>query len=127
MCGLVGIFGGKGDPTERQEIVRRMAGTLVHRGPDGEGYEFTEGCDFGFRRLAIIDVAADSPPYANEDRSIWSMANAEIYNSAEIVPMLEAKGHHLRTHVDTEVIPHLYEEFGVDLVDHLNGMFAFCV
>ena len=127
MCGLVGIFGGKGDPTGRQEIVRRMAGTLVHRGPDGEGYEFTKGCDFGFRRLAIIDVAADSPPYANEDRSIWSMANAEIYNSGEIVPELEAKGHTLRTHVDTEVIPHLYEEYGVDFVDHLNGMFAFCV
>ena len=127
MCGLVGIFGGKGDPTERHEIVRRMASTLVHRGPDGEGYEFTDGIDFGFRRLAIIDVAADSPPYANEDRSIWSMANAEIYNSGEIVPALEARGHTFRTHVDTEVIPHLYEEYGVDLVDHLNGMFAFCV
>ena len=127
MCGLVGIFGGKGDPTERHVIVRRMASSLVHRGPDGEGYEFTEDCDFGFRRLAIIDVAADSPPYANEDRSIWSMANAEIYNSGEIVPDLEARGHRFRTHVDTEVIPHLYEEYGVDLVDHLNGMFAFCV
>ncbi len=127
MCGLVGIFGGKGDPTERHEIVRRMAATLVHRGPDGEGFEFTAGCDFGFRRLAIIDVAADSPPYPNEDRSIWSMANAEIYNSDEIAPRLEARGHTLRTKVDTEVIPHLYEEYGVDLVDHLNGMFAFCV
>jgi asparagine synthase (glutamine-hydrolysing) len=127
MCGLVGIFGGKGDPTERQEIVRRMAATLVHRGPDGEGYAHPDGCDFGFRRLAIIDVAADSPPYANEDHSIWSMANAEIYNSGEIVPELIARGHSLRTNVDTEVIPHLYEEYGVDLVDHLNGMFAFCV
>jgi len=127
MCGLVGIFGGKDDPTERQEIVRRMAATLVHRGPDGEGYAHTDGCDFGFRRLAIIDVAADSPPYANEDRSIWSMANAEIYNSSEIVPELKARGHSLRTNVDTEVIPHLYEEYGVDLVNHLNGMFAFCV
>jgi asparagine synthase (glutamine-hydrolysing) len=127
MCGLVGILGGRDGPAERREIVRRMAGTLVHRGPDGEGYASPDGCDFGFRRLAIIDVAADSPPYANEDRSIWTMANAEIYNSAEIVPMLEARGHRLRTHVDTEVIPHLYEEFGVDLVDHLNGMFAFCV
>jgi asparagine synthase (glutamine-hydrolysing) len=127
MCGLVGILGDKGDPTERGEIVRRMAATLVHRGPDGEGYATTEDCGFGFRRLAIIDVAADSPPYANEDRSIWSMANAEIYNSDEIVPHLEARGHRLKTHVDTEVIPHLYEEYGVDLVDHLNGMFAFCV
>jgi len=127
MCGLVGIFGGKGNPTERQQIVRRMAATLVHRGPDGEGYAHPDGCDFGFRRLAIIDVAADSPPYANEDRSIWSMANAEIYNSGEIVPELIARGHSLRTNVDTEVIPHLYEEYGVDLVDHLNGMFAFCV
>ncbi len=115
---------GRPDRTSRD---RPPASTLVHRGPDGEGYEFPEGCDFGFRRLAIIDVAADSPPYANEDRSIWTMANAEIYNSGEIVPVLEARGHTLRTHVDTEVIPHLYEEYGVDLVDHLNGMFAFCV
>jgi asparagine synthase (glutamine-hydrolysing) len=123
----VGILGGKGDPTGRREIVRKMAATLVHRGPDGQGFAQSEECDFGFRRLAIIDVAADSPPYSNEDRSILSMANAEIYNSDEIVPKLESRGHVLRTHVDTEVIPHLYEEYGVDLVDHLNGMFAFCV
>jgi len=128
MCGLVGVLSPHpGNETERREIVRRMADTLVHRGPDGEGYSFSEGCDFGFRRLAIIDVAADSPPYPNEDRSIWSMANAEIYNYAEIVPMLEARGHTLRTHVDTEAIPHLYEEFGLDLVQHLNGMFAFAI
>jgi asparagine synthase (glutamine-hydrolysing) len=127
MCGLVGILSDRGDEAERREIVRRMAATLIHRGPDGEGYASPAGCDLGFRRLAIIDVAADSPPFPNEDRSIWSMANAEIYNSAEIVPILESRGHRLRTNVDTEVIPHLYEEYGTDLVDHLNGMFAFCV
>jgi len=128
MCGLVGVLSPHpGNETERQEIVRRMADTLVHRGPDGEGYAHPDGCDFGFRRLAIIDVAADSPPYPNEDRSIWSMANAEIYNYAEIVPTLTARGHTLRTHVDTETIPHLYEEYGAELVQHLNGMFAFCV
>lgn len=128
MCGLVGVLSPHpGNETERRSIVRRMADTLVHRGPDGEGYAQPDGCDFGFRRLAIIDVAADSPPYPNEDRSIWSMANAEIYNYDEILPLLEARGHTLRTHVDTEAIPHLYEEYGADLVDHLNGMFAFCV
>jgi asparagine synthase (glutamine-hydrolysing) len=127
MCGLVGILSPNGDEQERRSVVRRMAATLVHRGPDGEGFASRSGCEFGFRRLAIIDVEADSPPFANEDHSVWSMANAEIYNSDDLVAALEAQGHTLRTRVDTEVIPHLYEEHSLDLVKHLNGMFAFAI
>jgi len=127
MCGLVGILSRGGDAGERREIVRRMAGSLVHRGPDGEGFAGRPDCDLGFRRLAIIDVHADSPPYANEDRSVWSMANAEIYNWDDIVADLRSRGHTLKTQVDTEVIPHLYEEVGDRLVDRINGMFALCV
>jgi len=127
VCGLVGILGCKGPDEERRELVHAMADTMVHRGPDGEGYEARADCALGFRRLAIIDVAAESPPFPNEDRSIWSICNGQIYNAPELFESLRAKGHTLRTKTDTEAIPHLYEEYGADLVEHLNGMFAFAV
>ncbi len=127
MCGLVGILGCRGPDEERRELVHAMAETMVHRGPDGEGYVAPEDCALGFRRLAIIDVAAESPPFPNEDRSIWSICNGQIYNAPDLFQFLESKGHTLRTKTDTEAIPHLYEEYGADLVGHLNGMFAFAV
>ncbi len=127
MCGLVGIVGCRESDAERRELVHAMAGTMVHRGPDGEGYEARADCALGFRRLAIIDVAAASPPFPNEDRSIWSICNGQIYNAPDLTEELFRKGHVLRTKTDTEVIPHLYEEHGADLVDKLNGMFAFAV
>ena len=104
-----------------------MAGTMVHRGPDGEGYVARDDCALGFRRLAIIDVTAESPPFPNEDESIWSICNGQIYNAPDLTDELVAKGHTLRTKTDTEVLPHLYEEHGADLVERLNGMFAFAV
>lgn len=127
MCGLVGIIGCQASAGERRELVHAMAGTMVHRGPDGEGYEARADCALGFRRLAIIDVAAESPPFPNEDRSIWSICNGQIYNAPDLSEALVGKGHRLRTKTDTEVIPHLYEEHGADLVEKLNGMFAFAV
>jgi len=127
MCGIAGIVGRADAQGEREAIVQRMAATLAHRGPDGEGTVSAGACCFGFRRLAIIDVGAPAAPFANEDRTVWSVANAEIYNDTELRAGLEAKGHVLRTAVDTEVLPHLYEEHGADLVPHLNGMFAFAV
>jgi asparagine synthase (glutamine-hydrolysing) len=127
MCGLVGIVGCRESDAERRELVHAMAGTMVHRGPDGEGYEARADCALGFRRLAIIDVAAESPPFPNEDRSIWSICNGQIYNAPDLTAELLAKDHQLRTKTDTEVIPHLYEEHGADLVEKLNGMFAFAV
>lgn len=104
-----------------------MTATLTHRGPDGEGHVQLSGCDLGFRRLSIVDLAAPSPPYPNEDESIWSVCNGEIYNGDELREMLAQKGHRFRTGTDTEVIPHLFEEFGVGMVEHLDGMFAFAV
>ena len=104
-----------------------MAETMVHRGPDGEGYAALDDCALGFRRLAIIDVAAQSPPFPNEDKSIWSICNGQIYNAPDLTAELRSKGHTLRTKTDTEVIPHLYEEHGADLVERLNGMFALAV
>ena len=114
------------DPA-RTEIVRRMGGTLAHRGPDGAGAAQLLGCDLAFRRLAIVDLAAPSPPFANEDGTIVSVCNGEIYNGAELADWLTGRGHRLRTHVDTEVLPHLYEEMGDDCVDRLDGMFAFAL
>jgi asparagine synthase (glutamine-hydrolysing) len=127
MCGLVGILGCKGPDEERRELIHMMAATMAHRGPDGEGYVAREDCALGFRRLAIIDVEAESPPFPNEDRSIWTICNGQIYNAPNLTKELIAKGHQLRTETDTEVIPHLYEEYGADLVERLNGMFALAV
>lgn len=104
-----------------------MTACLRHRGPDGEGYVTAGPCSLGFRRLAIVDVQAPSPPFSNEDETVWSVANAEIYNGEELRSGLEAAGHTVATRVDTEVIPHLYEEKGARLVDSLNGMFALAV
>jgi asparagine synthase (glutamine-hydrolysing) len=127
MCGLVGILDAAADPAESATLVRRMAATLAHRGPDGEGFYAGGPCALGFQRLAIVDLAAPSPPFANEDRTVWSAANAEIYNGDELRAELEQRGHIFETRVDTEVIPHLWEEDGADLVAHLNGMFALVV
>ncbi|MCG6947493.1 MAG: asparagine synthase (glutamine-hydrolyzing) [Acidobacteria bacterium] len=127
MCGLVGILGCEGPDEERRQLVHAMAETMVHRGPDGEGYVAREDCALGFRRLAIIDVEAESPPFPNEDRSLWSICNGQIYNAPDLFENLRSKGHTFRTETDTEAIPHLYEEYGADLAEHLNGMFAFAV
>jgi len=104
-----------------------MAATLYHRGPDGAGHAALPGCDLAFRRLAIVDVFAPAAPFSSEDGSIWSVCNGEIYNAGELRARLEASGHEFSTHVDTEVIPHLYEERGADLARDLDGMFAFAV
>jgi asparagine synthase (glutamine-hydrolysing) len=127
MCGLAGTAGHRGVDPERNAIVRRMSATMIHRGPDGEGYAFRDGCALGFRRLAIVDLDATSPPFANESETVWTVCNGEIYNAAELRKRLEARGHRLHTRVDTEVIPHLYEEHGPEMVHHLDGMFAFAV
>jgi asparagine synthase (glutamine-hydrolysing) len=127
MCGIVGVFDFAGENPESSGIVKSMAETIRHRGPDCGGFVQLGRCTFGFQRLSIVDIDAPSPPLPNEDKSVWTMANAEIYNSGEIRPRLEKKGHAFRTDVDTEVIPHLWEELGPDLVQQLNGMFAIAV
>ena len=127
MCGLVGVVDPCASRGELQRTVRRMMATLAHRGPDGEGLCARGPCALGFRRLAIQDLAAPSTPFANESGTVWSVANAEIYNAAELRQWLESRGHRLTTKVDTEVIPHLFEELGADMVRELNGMFALAV
>src|SRR5262245_34273341 len=113
MCGLAGVVGLEGVALpDAEAIARRMAEALTHRGPDGSGAANDGACSFAFRRLAILDLAAPSPPFPNEDRTILTMVNGEIYNAETLTARLLDRGHRLATKVDTEIVPHLYEEHG---------------
>ena len=127
MCGIAGIVGGSADSQVGYDILRRMCQTLVHRGPDEEGLFARSGAALGMRRLRIIDLAGGQQPIFNEDRTAWVVFNGEIYNFLELREDLEARGHRFRTHSDTEVIVHLYEDLGADCVLKLRGMFAFAL
>src|SRR5437763_1522953 len=101
-----------------------MATTLAHRGPDGDGAAIAGHAALGCRRLAIIDVAGGAQPLRNETGDVIAVCNGEIYNRAALRAALEARGHRFRTRSDAEVLPHLYEEHGVDFVNALDGMFG---
>ncbi len=101
--------------------------TLIRRGPDDEGLYLKENIALGHRRLSIIDLATGHQPMFNEDGSIVIVYNGEIYNFQELKTILEKKNHIFRTHSDTEVIIHAYEEYGKDCLEHFNGMFAFAI
>jgi asparagine synthase (glutamine-hydrolysing) len=104
-----------------------MADTIAHRGPDDEGYYISGPVGLGFRRLSIIDLATGHQPLSNEDGTVWIVFNGEIYNYRELRTSLQGKGHVFKTQTDTEVIVHLYEEYGEDCVKKLRGMFAFAI
>jgi asparagine synthase (glutamine-hydrolysing) len=127
MCGIAGKLslepGGRVDAAS----VRRMCRTLAHRGPDDEGVHVDRELGMGMRRLKIIDLATGRQPMANEDGTVWTVFNGEIYNYRELRRSLERAGHRLATTSDTEVIVHLYEDHGEDFVQHLAGMFALAV
>ena len=124
MCGVAGIVStSPPDP----EQVRAMCRLITHRGPDGEGYHTDANAALGMRRLAIIDVVGGGQPVYNEDRTVAAVFNGEIYNFVELREQLITRGHRFATDSDTEVLVHLYEEHGEDLVTHLRGMFAFAI
>ncbi len=127
MCGIAG-FVDRAEPDAGAQL-RRMLGLIVHRGPDGEGthIESALGLAMGMRRLSIIDIEGGTQPIWNEDASIGVVFNGEIYNYVELRRELEGKGHIFRTHSDTEVLVHLYEELGAKMTERLRGMFAFCI
>ena len=125
MCGIYGLVGTPEVGIEAP--LRRMANTLVHRGPDGDGRHVTESAGLGCRRLAIIDVAGGAQPLSSEDGDVVAVCNGEIYNHAALRRGLEARGHRFRTQSDVEVIPHLYQERGPDFVRELDGMFGLAV
>lgn len=105
-----------------------MADMMIHRGPDGEGVWVKENISLAHRRLAIIDLRdVASQPMSNEDGSLWITFNGEIYNFQELRQELEKCGHTFRTHSDTEVIVHAYEEYGRGCLERLRGMFAFAI
>ena len=112
------------DPQEGAATVRRMADSMVHRGPDDEGFYTDPPAFLGFRRLSIIDLAGGHQPLANEDETAWVAFNGEIYNHQSLRAGLEQQGHRYRTRSDTETIVHLYEDEGPLFARKLNGMFA---
>lgn len=133
MCGLCGMVVVDGAPL-REETIRAMCSALSHRGPDGEGVWLRKGSGgerapqvgLGHRRLSVIDLSpAGAQPMTNEGETLWLVFNGEIYNFQELRQGLEARGHRFRSRTDSEVILHLYEEKGEDLLQDLRGMFAF--
>lgn len=127
MCGICGKIDFRGDLVD-EVLIRKMCGILVHRGPDDEGIFVAPHIGLGQRRLSIIDLRRiATPPLANEDGSLRIVFNGEIYNYREERCELAAKGHVFRTDADTEVILHLYEEYGTDCLKRLRGMFAFAL
>ena len=125
MCGICGIV--TTQPLADLQSVRRMNAALIHRGPDGAGEYTSAHLAMALRRLSIIDLNTGWQPLYNENRSLSLIANGEIYNYIELRAALEAKGHRFATHSDCETILHLYEEYGLDCVHHLRGMFAFAL
>jgi asparagine synthase (glutamine-hydrolysing) len=123
MCGICGFYGSKD-----RMLLEAMSGILAHRGPDDSGFYEDELVSLGHRRLSIIDLSPQGrQPMCNEDASVWLTFNGEIYNFRDLKGSLEAKGHIFRSHTDSEVILHSYEEYGLECVDNLRGMFAFAL
>lgn len=127
MCGICGKLMFSPGATVSPLLVKAMADTIQHRGPDDEGYYVSGPISLGFRRLSIIDLQSGHQPLSNEDGSIWIVFNGEIYNYQELRAFLLSKGHVLKTQSDTEVIVHLYEELGPQCLEKLRGMFAFAI
>ena len=127
MCGICGQFNFiRYEPVDR-DAVRRMTQTMVHRGPDDEGYYFDGAVGLGFRRLSIIDLAGGHQPMSDAEEKVWVVLNGEIYNYRELRAELQSKGHQFRTNSDTEVIIHGYKEWGTEVLSHLNGMFGLAI
>jgi asparagine synthase (glutamine-hydrolysing) len=124
MCGLAGILNLDGEGVVARRELETMVGPLAPRGPDGTGYYSAPGIGLGHARLSIIDLAGGDQPIHNEDRTIWTVFNGEIFNYVELRADLESRGHRFYTHSDTEVIVHLYEEYGDDFPSRMNGQFA---
>lgn len=126
MCGIAGIVNLSSRRPD-SNIVRRMNEVMRHRGPDGEGIFSSDQVVLGHVRLSIIDLEGSKQPLSNENDTVWTIFNGEIYNYKELRKLLLSKGHFFRTKGDTEVLVHLYEEYGEEMVHHLQGMFAFAI
>src|SRR6185503_9638580 len=119
MCGIYGIFDLHDGSCLDETWLTRMGNVIHHRGPDDFGHFLDRQVALGMRRLSIIDVQGGHQPMANEDGTVWVVCNGEIYNFQELRTDLEARGHIFRCKSDTEVLVHLYEEYGVDFLKRL--------
>lgn len=126
MCGITGIVNFSSTDQDKK-ILRSMTDQIIYRGPDSSGYFQDKFVGLGMRRLSIIDLTTGDQPISNEDNTITVVFNGEIYNYLHLRQELIKKGHKFKTNSDTEVLVHLYEEMGMEMVYKLNGMFAFAV
>ncbi len=127
MCGIAGLVNMRPGPPPTRAAGAAMLAALRHRGPDGDGLYADGHAVLGNARLSIVDLAGGGQPICNEDGSVWIVFNGEIFNHVDLRRALQARGHHLRTRCDTEVIIHLYEEHGPACVHFLNGQFAIAI
>ena len=127
MCGIAGVLNLREAAPPALETGQAMLAMIRHRGPDGFGIYRDPDVLLGNARLSIVDLAGGDQPISNEDGSIWIVFNGEIFNHVELRPDLEARGHRFTTHCDTEAVVHLYEEYGPDCLQHLNGQFAIAI
>lgn len=127
MCGITGLVHFNKERKIRPGVLKNMSDSVYHRGPDDEGLYIDQNVGLGFRRLSIIDLKSGHQPMSNQNNSIYIVFNGEIYNYSEQRNILIQKGYLFKTATDTEVILHLYEEYGVDCLQYLRGMFAFAI
>ena len=127
MCGIAGQFNFAEQEPVEPGMIRQMTRTMVHRGPDDEGYFISGPLGLGFRRLSIIDLAGGHQPMSDVEETVWVIFNGEIYNYLQLRRELESYGHQFRTRSDTEVIVHGYKRWGEDVLNRLNGMFGLAI
>lgn len=127
MCGIAGIWARRGGTPPSRRQLAAMAASLRHRGPDGFGLYLEGNLGFAHARLSIVDLDGGSQPMPNEDGTVWTVYNGEIYNHGELRESLTRRGHRFRTRCDTEVLVHGFEEWGDSFVERLNGCFAFAL
>jgi asparagine synthase (glutamine-hydrolysing) len=127
MCGICGQYNfGTGEAVDRA-VIEKMTSTIVHRGPDDQGFHLSGPLGFGFRRLSIIDLDTGHQPMSDEEKNVWVILNGEIYNFPDLRRNLENLGYVFRTRADTEVLVHGYKEWGLDVLHRLNGMFGLAI
>lgn len=127
MCGIVGLYYFDPSRTVQAEELKAMADRIVHRGPDDEGFFLRRNVGLGMRRLSIIDLSGGHQPIFTPDGGKVIVFNGEVYNFRDHRPELERRGHRFSTRSDTEVVLHLYDEYGLDFLDHANGMFGLAI
>ncbi len=127
MCGIAGVLNLHEPQPIPEAVLRQMLGMIRHRGPDEFGLYLDEWASLGNARLSIVDLAGGQQPIGNRDGTLWIVFNGEVFNHVELRRDLEARGHRFKTHCDTEVVLYLYEEYGPDCLNKLNGQFAIAI